>query len=751
MGHVWKWANRLILIAEVFGWGAYMNDRRNKNHLDRGRNPFRVSETVQRRESHARPADDLQEGKINMLFNRDHKTGPAMKAGRIFLAGFLSVLLAGSTVAQNSRNVPDVTAMSMEDLMNLQVTSVSKRTQKVADAAAAIFVITQEDIRRSGATSIPEALRLVPGLEVARIDQNKWAIGSRGFNGRFDNKLLVLIDGRSVYTPLFSGVYWNVEDVMLEDVDRIEVIRGPGATLWGANAVDGVINVITKKAKSTQSAVVTAGAGTEERAAGGVRYGGKLGDNTYYRAYTKYFDWGPSAYPSGMTAHDGWDALRGGFRADWTPAGANSLTLQGDIYRTRFNETLTVASLSAPYSNTFPNDGKYTGGNILGRWNHTSEGSSMSLQMYYDNTTITDHSLFGDHQNILDIDFQHGFHVGDSQQFVWGVGYRSIHDKNNPSFTVSLQPNQVTLNQFSTFLQDEISLVDNRLQITLGSKFERNEFTGFEIEPNARLLWNLTPNQSIWTAVSRAVRTPALTEEGLRLNSQVIPPGTPANPTPLPAVVAVFGSHQFNSEDLLAYELGYRVQATSNLSLDIATFYNNYSNLRTAEPGAPFVEGSPAPTDIVIPFVAGNKMSGGTYGVELFADWKVVPKWRLVGSYSYLQMDIHKNVDSQDPTPDIPNGSSPRHQWYLRSSIDLPKHFEQDTTLRFVDQLPSLNVPSYYSLDAHLGWRPVTRLEFSIGGQNLLNNWHFEFMPDFVNTSPTVVKRSIFGSITWKF
>ena len=691
-----------------------------------------------------------------MLFNRDHETGLAMRAGRIFLAGFLSVLLAGSTIAQNPRNVPDVTAMSMEDLMNLQVTSVSKRTQKVADAAAAIFVITQEDIRRSGATSVPEALRLVPGLEVARIDQNKWAIGSRGFNGRFDNKLLVLIDGRSVYTPLFSGVYWNVEDVMLEDVDRIEVIRGPGATLWGANAVDGVINVITKKAKSTQAAVVTAGAGTEERAAGGVRYGGKLGDNTYYRAYTKYFDWAPSAYPSGMTAHDGWDALRGGFRADWTPAGANSLTLQGDIYRTRFDETLTVASLSAPYSNTFLNDGKYSGGNFLGRWNHASERSSMSLQMYYDNTTITDHSLFGDHQNILDVDFQHAFHVGDSQQFVWGLGYRSIRDKNNPSFTVSLRTNQVTLNQFSTFLQDEISLVDNRLQITLGSKFERNEFTGFEIEPNARLLWNLTPNQSIWSAVSRAVRTPALTEEGLRLNSAVIPPGAPSNPTPFPAVIAVFGSHrfnsQFNSEDLLAYELGYRVQATSSLSLDIATFYNNYSNLRTAEPGAPFVEGSPAPTDIVIPFVAGNKMSGGTYGVELFADWKVVPKWRLAGSYSYLQMDIHKNANSLDPIPsDNPNGSSPRHQWYLRSSIDLPKHFDQDTTLRFVDHLPGLNVPSYYSLDAHLGWRPVTRLELSIGGQNLLNNWHFEFMPDFVNTSPTVVKRSIFGSITVKF
>jgi iron complex outermembrane receptor protein len=728
-----------------------MNRRKEPHRLQQEGDGFSAYGNVPDWGSLASLADHLLEGKLNMLFNRNHKSGPVWRAGRMLLAGFLAVVLAATTVAQTSRSVPDVTAMSMEDLMNLQVTSVSKRTQKVADAAAAIFVITQEDIRRLGATSIPEALRLVPGLEVARIDQNKWAIGSRGFNGRFDNKLLVLIDGRSVYTPLFSGVYWNVQDVMLEDVDRIEVIRGPGATLWGANAVDGVINVITKKAKATQSEVVTAGAGTEERAAGGVRYGGKLGDNTYYRAYTKYFDWGPSAYPSGMTAHDGWDALRGGFRADWTPAGANSLTLQGDIYRSRFDETLTVAALSAPYSNTFPNDGKYSGGNILGRWNHTSEGSSMSLQMYYDNTTITDHSLFGDHQNILDLDFQHGFHVGDSQQIVWGLGYRSIRDKNESSFTVSLQPNQVTLNQFSTFLQDEISLVDNRLQITLGSKFERNEFTGFEIEPNARLLWTLTPNQSIWTAVSRAVRTPALTEEGLRLNSAVIPPGTPSNPAPFPAVIAVFGSHQFNSEDLLAYELGYRVQATSNLSLDIATFYNNYSNLRTAEPGAPFVEGSPAPTDIVIPFVARNKMSGGTYGVELFADWKVVPKWRLAGSYSYLQMDIHKNLDSQDPTPDNPNGSSPRHQWYLRSSIDLPKHFDQDTTLRFVDQLPGLNVPSYYSLDAHLGWRPVTRVELSIGGQNLLNNWHFEFMPDFVNTSPTVVKRSIFGSITVKF
>src|SRR5437588_6677148 len=315
-----------------------------------------------------------------MLPIRDQNNGSPTVGRRILSLAVLAVFLGGSASAQSPQGVPDISRMSIEELMNVEVTSVSKRTQKVADAAAAIFVITQEDIRRSGATSIPEALRLAPGLEVARIDQNKWAIGSRGFNGRFDNKLLVLIDGRSVYTPLFSGVYWNVQDVMIEDIDRIEVIRGPGATLWGANAVNGVINIISKKAKDTQSAVVSAGAGTEERGSGSVRYGSKIG-NTAYRAYGKYFNWGPSVYPSGMTAHDGWDALRGGFRADWTPAGANSLTLQGDIYRSKYGETLTVPSLNFPYSSTFPNNGNYSGANILGRWNHSSEGSSMALQM----------------------------------------------------------------------------------------------------------------------------------------------------------------------------------------------------------------------------------------------------------------------------------------------------------------------------------------------------------------------------------
>jgi iron complex outermembrane receptor protein len=686
-----------------------------------------------------------------MLPIRNQDNGSITAAGRILSLMLLGLFSSSALFAQSPQQVPDISRMSLEDLMNLEVTSVSKRTQKVADAAAAVFVITQEDIRRSGAASIPEALRLVPGLQVARIDENKWAIGSRGFNGRFDNKLLVLIDGRSVYTPLFSGVYWNVQDVMLEDVDRIEVIRGPGATLWGANAVDGVINIITKPAQATQGGLVTAEVGTEERTAEGVRYGGKLGDSAYYRAYTKYFDWEPSIDITGKAANDGWNAVRGGFRIDTDRVGPNAFTLQGDLYHSNYNETLTIPTLSAPYSSTFPNDGDYSGGNLLGRWTHSFARSSTSLQVYFDNTNVVDNSLFTDHENVYDIDFQHDIHVGESQELVWGLGYRSIQDSNGSSFTVSLQPNHSSLNQYSAFVQDEIGFFNQKLRVDIGSKFEHNDFTGFEIQPNIRFLANVSKNQSLWAAVSRAVRTPALTEEGLRLNEGVVPPGAPPFFSPLPVAEAVFGSSQFDSEDLLAYEAGYRVQATKTLSLDVAAFYNSYSNLRSAEPGVPFIEGNPAPTDVVVPFVASNKMGGGTYGIEPFVEWKALPKWRLLGSYSYLQMDISKNKNSQDPTSDNPDGQSPRHTFFVQSSIDLPKHFEQDLSLRYVDRLPSLNIPSYYSLDFHLGWRPGTHLELSLVGQDLLNSRHLEFIPEFINTTPTEVRRNIAGHIVWHF
>jgi iron complex outermembrane recepter protein len=700
--------------------------------------------------SYASFAGYLLEGDLDMSPIRKNEISWMACTGRMLLAGMLAVCPLANVSAAGPQSVPDVTSMSLEDLMNMQVTSVSKRSQKVADAAAAVFVITQEDIRRSGATSIPDALRMVPGLEVAQIDQNKWAIGSRGFNGRFDNKLLVLIDGRSVYTPLFSGVYWNVQDVVLEDVDRIEVIRGPGATLWGANAVDGVINIITKSAKATQGGLVSAGAGSQEATAETVRYGSKVKDNTYYRVYGKYYDWYPSIDPTGTTASDGWHALRGGFRLDSNATTRDSITVQGDIYHDNFGETLTVPSLTSLWS-TYPNNGYESGGDLLGRWNHSFSRSSTSLQMYYDRTNIADPTVFGDHESVYDIDFQHDIHLGESQELVWGLGYRSIQDTNGSSFTVALRPDHSSLNQYSAFVQDEVNLLDNHMHITVGSKFEHNPFTGFEFEPNVRVLGTLTNKQSVWAAVSRAVRTPALTEEGLQLNVGIVPPGTAPFNSPLPLVEAIFGSPQFGSEDLLAYEVGYRVQATNSFSLDIAAFYNNYTNLRSAEPGAPILVGSPVPSYVVLPFVASNKMSGGTYGIEPFAEWKILPRWKLMGSYSFLRMNIHKNANSLDPTPDLPNGASPRHQYYFRSSLDLPKHLEQDLMLRYVDNLPGLNIPSYYSLDLHIGWKPVSQVQLSFGAQDLLNSQHLEFIPEFINTLPTQVRRTYFGSIAWTF
>ena len=674
-----------------------------------------------------------------------------------FLAMSLALALVATTAladtgsGQDSLNDSNITGFSVEDLMKMEITSVEKRTQTVADAPAAIFVITQEDIQQSGARSIPELLRMVPGLEVARIDENKWAIGSRGFNGRFDDKLLVLIDGRSVYTPLFSGVYWDVEDVMLEDVDRIEVIRGPGATLWGANAVDGVINIITKSAKDTQSALVKSEAGDEQINADSVRYGGKISDKGYYRLYAKYFDWNSSTGLTGQYAGDGWNQLRGGFRSDWTLSKQDALTFQGDTYHSRDGETLTVPTLAAPYSSTFGNEGEYSGGNLLGRWTHMySASSNISLQTYFDRTNYADRNLFVDHESVFDLDFQHDFHLGNQNEVVWGAGYRSVQDRSDSTFTVMVTPNQGQYNLFSAFVQDEITL-PHSLSVTVGSKFEHNSFTGFEIQPNIRLVAKVRKNQSVWGAISRAVRTPAITEEGLRLADAVVPPGVPPFNSPLPVIEAVYGSKQFKSEDLLAYEIGYRVDVTKSFSADVSGFYNDYTNLRSAEPGAPFVEGNPIPTDVVFPFVAENKMSGGSYGVEPFFDWKALPRWKLFGSYSYLEMNIRKNADSMDPTPDLPNGINPKHQVFFRSSIELPWHLEQNLSYRYVDKLPGYAIPSYSSVDGGINWSPMSNLTLSFNGQNWLDNRHVEFLPDFINTVPTVVTRTYYGSVTWRF
>jgi len=684
---------------------------------------------------------------------------PSTSTGRCFwgavMGALLSSVVAGVSLASPSDTEPplpaDLTELSLEDLMNIEITSVAKKAQKLSEAAAAIFVITQEDIRRSGVTSIPEALRMVPGLQVARIDANKWAITSRGFNGRFSNKLLVLMDGRTVYTPLFSGVYWDMRDTLLEDVDRIEVIRGPGAALWGANAVNGVINIITKRSEDTQGGLVVAGAGTEERGFGAVRYGGKLGQDAYCRVYAKYFNRDSAVFASGEDASDEWDVSRAGFRMDWQGAGPDALTLQGDLYDGETGETVITKSLDPSEPPTFDEDNDISGANLLGRWRHTiSDTSEMALQVYYDRTERNGVILDQIHDT-LDIDFQHQFTLGQRHEIVWGLGYRFVSDDISNTFYGSWDPHSRDDDLYSGFVQDDITLIKDRLRLTLGSKFEHNDYTGSEIQPNARLMWSPHEGHSIWTAVSRAVRTPSRTEHDGRLNITVLPPGSLLPVFPGHVVVGVVGDGDYDSEELLAYELGYRVQPTERLSVDIATFYNDYSNLRTLEPGDPFPELSPLPPHLAFLSRADNRMEGETYGVEVAADWRPLDWWGLKATYTYLQIQLDVDRDSGDTISESAEGESPHQQVSLRSSMDMMQDLALDCWVRYMDDLPSQNMDSYITLDVRLGWKVRENVELSVVGQNLLDDRHPEYEPEFVDTIPTEVQRSVYGKVTWQF
>lgn len=640
--------------------------------------------------------------------------------------------------------------LSIEDLIKVKVTSVSKKPQKILEAAAAIFVITQEDIRRSGAVSIPEVLRMVPGLEVARIDSNKWAVTSRGFNGRFANKLLVLIDGRTVYTPLFSGVYWDMKDTLLNDIDRIEIIRGPGAALWGANAVNGVINIITKEAKDTQGTMVIAGTGTEEQGFGAIRYGGMIGQDTHYRVYAKYFNRDSAVYVSGKDAADRWNIFRTGFRMDYARSDKDRLTLQGDVYNGQTGETVITKSFNPTAPATFDQENDIAGANLLGRWKHSvSNTSNIALQVYYDYTDRSSSAILEQRHDTFDIDFQHDFALDQDHQIAWGLGYRFIRDDIGNTFYTSWNPDNCDIDLFSAFVQDEITLVDNKVKLTLGSKFEHNDFTGFEIQPNARLIWTPDKYCSIWASVSRAVRTPSRAEADGRINNRVLPPGS-LHPV-YPGLVTLFSSDDYESEELLAYELGYRLQPNSRVSLDIAAFFNNYSNLRTLEPGDPFPETSPTPTHITVPFTADNKMKAEVYGMEVAIDWLAFDWWRLQVAYTYLQMQLHLDDDSRDTISEGAEGESPHNQISVRSSMYLPMDLELNLWTRYVDSLPSQNIDSYVTLDVRLGWMPHKQLEVSIVGQNLFDNNRLEFKPDFIDTSPTEVERAVYGSIIWRF
>ena len=676
----------------------------------------------------------------------------------VICAGAMVSLTGGATAADAVESYLD---LPLEDLLSLEVTSVSKKKQRISEAAAAVFVITQEDIRRSGVTSIPEALRMAPGIQVARIDANKWAISSRGFNTQFANKLLVLIDGRSVYTPSYSGVYWDVQDTLLEDIDRIEVIRGPGATLWGANAVNGVINIITKDAASTLGGLAVIGAGNEEKAFAGLRYGVALGEETHGRFFVKFNERDDSyAIDLERDTGDSWDALRAGFRIDGNLTPTDSWTLQGDIYNTDQNQTLQhlwkdpYDPANAGFAPTYDDANREEqfdskGWNILARWNHLhNDGSDSSLQVYYDHTNRSE-TLLQQVQNTLDIDFQHHIKLMEKHDLVWGLGYRRIEDEYSNSYAASILPEDGGSDLYSAFVQDEIELSPNCLYLTLGSKFEHNEYTGHEIQPSARLLFTPNETNSYWASVSRAVRTPSRMENGSLFVAQIYPaiPGM----LPFPLIYTTSGNEAFESESMIAYEVGYRTQPKENLSFDLALFYNDYDNLLTFERVVPDIP-SPIPNDATFD----NNMSMYSYGLELTTDWRLEPWWRLQANYSYVKLSGHLDDSLDDISVPTLEGSAPEHAISLRSSMDFSRDWTFDLWVSWTDKLrrTSLSVenetPAFTSVNARLAWSPTDEFEFWLSAQNLLDKRHVEFTAE--NLIPlTEVERSVYAGIRWKF
>jgi iron complex outermembrane receptor protein len=639
----------------------------------------------------------------------------AAATSMVFTLGL--VCFAQPGFAQQADSAPSAEALkklSIEQLMNLQVTSVSKRPERLSQTASAIQVITQEDIRRSGASRLAEALSLATNLQVAQVDSRQWAINARGFNSTTANKLLVLIDGRTAYTPLFSGVFWDVQEVPLADIDRIEVISGPGATLWGANAVNGVINVITKDAKDTQGLLLSGGGGTEQRGFGTVRYGGALGSRVRARIYGRGSGRDATALPTGQDATDDWHLWQGGFRMDWDASQVSRVTLQGDLYDGRIGQPT-------------GGDIAVSGGNVMAKWSHTiSEGSSLAAHLYYDRTHRDIPGTFGEDLDTYDVDLQHRARLGARHDVVWGLGYRLINDRVVNSSALAFLPPHVAREWFTGFVQDEIALLPNRFHVTLGTKVEHNDYTGFEIQPSGRVNWTLNPAATLWAAVSRAVRAPS------RIDRELFARVSPTS--------FLAGGPGFQSEDELAYELGYRHQQGS-LALSVATFYSRYHGLRSLEQLNP-----PAADTLVI----GNGQDGESFGAEVTAEYWLTNRWRVRAGYTELRVHVWPNPGSTDRSRGATESQAPDRQFLLQSSVDLPAHLGLAAGFRAIDDINNQFVPAYAELNATLTWQPTSNLDLSLVGQNLLHRRHREFG---ASTSPSRrdIQRGVYGAVAWRF
>lgn len=656
----------------------------------------------------------------------------------------------------------DISILSLEELLDLEVVSVAKVPEKVSRTPAAIYIITQEDIRRSGINTIPDALRMVPGMHVYQIDANKWAVSSRGFASRFSNKMLVMVDGRTVYSPLFSGTFWDSQDLMLEDIERIEVIRGPGGTLWGANAVNGIINIISKDTADSQGGLVKAEGGTYEQGIFSARHGGWLNDRVAYRVYGKISNRGDYPALSGGDAADEWHQGRIGFRTDMNLAGANKVTLQGDIYDGESGQSIQYLSTLPPYNNLETFEATVSGGNLLGRWTRTfSSDSEVILQAYYDRTERKEF-LIHETLDTVDVDFQHRYTLQSELELLWGLGYRHTSDDTSGRETIPgvysyvLNPSLREDNLYSGFFQGRLPFGGEKGELTLGTKVEHNDYTGFEWQPSTRAIWSFNEKHSIWGALSRSVRTPSRTEHDAKINAGAF--RLPPSQGGLVTYIQLMGNKETDAEKVWSYELGYRIRPTEKFFLDTTVFYNEYEGLINGMPmGLPFVESSPVSMYMILPIQAVNGMNGETYGLELSAQWSIKEWWRLTAGYTWFHFNELNKGLSQEARQGFSEGQNAEHRFSLVSYMDLPGNFELNGALYYVDSLPELGfgndggIDSNVRLDLNIGYHPTENWTITVGGRNLLEENSAEFTETMDGIAASGIPRIVYTTVAYNF
>lgn len=624
--------------------------------------------------------------------------------------------------------VDDLMSFSLEELMQVEVISVTKsKHSTVFNSPAAIHVITNEDMRRSGYLTLPEQLRVVPGLYVGRIDGGKWAVTSRDFSGRFGRKMLVQRDGRTLYSPTFSGVFWEAQDYPLQDLDRIEVVRGPGSTLWGANAVNGIINIVSKSARETQGFLVSGGGGSEFRGFGTVRYGGQLSDRSWYRVFGKHTETDTTAIKQPHWTDDT-GLSQTGFRYDWGDSDDQRFMLQGDFIRARIGGVMRVSDLTGGTNPIAPIDTMHHNSHMVGRWEKKhSENSSSQLQLYYDYSDYENsHELYHyKHRvGISDIDYQNNLSRG-QHQLVWGMAYRHEEiDFRNDAEKFRYVNENMDFDTVSAFIQDTVEVLPQTVDVTVGTKFDYNQHTHFEYQPSARASWKINERQFLWGAVSRGLVEPSVNQEYSRVVLRVLAPGVAATAQ---------GSPDLVSEEVVAYEMGYRARLHEKLSLDAVLFYNRYRHLLS------FTQVT------ALALVRGNDQEGKIYGCELSTDWQVAEQWRLSPSYSFQMIELRGGDESFEE-------DAPNHQVKLRSYYKLLENLEWNSGIFYADNIAGMDIPRYTILNTGVTWYVNPHLEFALWGQNLLDKRHEEFGEDpYFSASNTEMQSGVYASLTCRF